>query len=140
MPPSAHAHLMGLFELSLDKGMTFVRQYSKYLMLDTPEMSLVLCLCNILRAFFKFMTNNGGFGLGGGCVDTNMFQVKDCAGYSCKGALVCVCVCVRACVHSCVRVCLRVRMCMLACNFVHVYCIPFLLTADGRRRAETAGD
>ncbi|KAK2187821.1 hypothetical protein NP493_153g03009 [Ridgeia piscesae] len=62
MPESAREHLLGLFELSVDKGMTFIRQNRKYLMLDVPELSLVMCLCSLLQAFFQFLLLNGGFG------------------------------------------------------------------------------
>jgi len=51
--------------------MTFIRQNRKYLMLDVPELSLVMCLCSLLQAFFQFLLLNGGFGSAG---TTDRFQ------------------------------------------------------------------
>ena len=62
LPDSGRQHLQILFEHAVDKGLGFVHQYEKHLMVPTPNMSIINCLCNIMTAFFDFMAKNGGFG------------------------------------------------------------------------------
>ena len=62
LPESGRQHLQILFEHAVDKGLGFVHQYEKHLMVPTPNMSIINCLCNIMTAFFDFMSKNGGFG------------------------------------------------------------------------------
>ena len=62
IPESARKHLLALFEHSIDRGLEFVRTHRKRLMLPLPELSLVTSLCQIMSAFFDFMSKNGGFG------------------------------------------------------------------------------
>ena len=62
IPESGRSHLQALFEHSVERGLNFVRTNSKQLMLPTPDMAMVNCLCNILTAFFDFLSKNGGFG------------------------------------------------------------------------------
>jgi dynein heavy chain len=61
-PESGRQHLKALFNHSIDRGLGFVKQFHKHLMLPTPELSLINCLCSILTALFDFMSKNGGFG------------------------------------------------------------------------------
>ena len=65
IPESAKQHLFLLFEHSIDRGMEFRQQNKKSLMLPMPELSIVTCLCNIMSAFFDFMSKHGGFGVAG---------------------------------------------------------------------------
>ena len=66
MPESGRQHIMGLFEHSVERGLGFVQQYHKHLMLPTSNMNFVTCLCNILATFLDFMAKHGGFGQPGG--------------------------------------------------------------------------
>jgi len=68
IPESGRTHLQALFDHSLDQGLIFVRQYSKQQTIPVPEMSLVMCLCNILTAFIDFMAKHGGFGASGAII------------------------------------------------------------------------
>ena len=65
MPDTGKHHLQALFDHAIDRGFQFLEQYSKHLMVPTPALSVIACLCNILAAFFDFMAKNGGFGLFG---------------------------------------------------------------------------
>ncbi|ELU16869.1 hypothetical protein CAPTEDRAFT_116652 [Capitella teleta] len=62
LPESGRTHLSALFDHSVDRGLAFVKLYRKHLMLPTPELSLIKCMCSILSALFDFMTKHGGFG------------------------------------------------------------------------------
>ncbi len=62
MPDLGRRHLQLLFNHSVQRGLDFVKRYSKYQTVPAPSMSLVACLCNILTAFLDFMAKHGGFG------------------------------------------------------------------------------
>ena len=75
IPESGKQHLSALFDHAVDKGLKFTRQYAKFQMLPTPELSIIQCLCNILAAFFDFMVKNGGFGNPGQFVQLKLFEL-----------------------------------------------------------------
>ncbi|XP_064622088.1 dynein axonemal heavy chain 6-like isoform X2 [Lineus longissimus] len=61
IPEMGKKHLEALFNHSMDRGLDFVSQNAKEQLVPAPEMSLVMCLCNILSAFFDFINKHGGF-------------------------------------------------------------------------------
>ncbi|XP_071080158.1 dynein axonemal heavy chain 6-like [Haliotis cracherodii] len=62
LPESGKSHLQGLFDHSVEKGLSFLRKYKRFQVLATPELSIISCICNILSAYLDFMNKHGGFG------------------------------------------------------------------------------
>ena len=65
MGETGRKHLEQLFNHSVERGLRFLHQNAAHQMVPAPDMAIVMCLCNIMAAFFEFMAKHGGFGAAG---------------------------------------------------------------------------
>ena len=60
LPREAFDHLNGLFEQSIDVGLSFLSTYNSLQFIPAPNLSIVSALCNIFGGFIEILSSQGG--------------------------------------------------------------------------------